>query len=294
MIFWGHMFKTLIKKVLNRYVYQDWNIAIADIGENLTPVNIKWMKHRYKDRWFADPFIVNETQDAYIVLAEECLHGTGRGRIARLTLAKRDCSLLKNEPILDLPTHLSFPNPIEVDNQMYIYPENASAGNTKYYEYGEKLNFGGVLSECGLADPVIIKGGDQYYLLATQGADCNGNRLTVWRSENPLGGYKKFQEIVFSDNIARRAGNVFSYKGYLISPAQICNNDYGEGVSFQKIEIKEDGVHTEEIKRIYPPTKEYPEGFHTYNVHGDKVAIDGYRYGSPLLHKLYFKIRKSK
>lgn len=40
-----------------------------------------------------------------------------------------------------------------------------------------------------------------------------------------------------------------------------------------------------------PPTKMYSEGFHTFNVFGDKVVIDGYRYGSKFLHDLYFKIR---
>ncbi len=32
-------------------------------------------------------------------------------------------------------------------------------------------------------------------------------------------------------------------------------------------------------------------GFHTYNVLGNKVVIDGYRYGSELIHDLYFDLR---
>ena len=39
----------IIRNLLNRYVYQDWNIAIADIADNLSPVNIKWMKHTYHE-----------------------------------------------------------------------------------------------------------------------------------------------------------------------------------------------------------------------------------------------------
>lgn len=77
----------------------------------------------------------------------------------------------------------------------------------------------------------------------------------------------------------------------MISPAQVCSHNYGEGVSFQEISFTGDKIQLNEIKRLYPPTKMYSEGFHTFNVFGDKVVIDGYRYGSKFLHDLYFKIR---
>lgn len=283
--------KHLIKTFLNRYVYQDWNIAVADISNDLSPADIKWMKHDYHDRWFADPFIIDETTDAYIILAEECMHNTMRGRLARLTVSKDDCRLLDNETILDLTTHLSFPNPIKVGRQMFIYPENASGGNTKYYRYGNELEVSGILSELPLADAVIAEIESSFYLFATIGEQCNGNILKVFRSDTPLSGYSKLTEIRFNDNVARRAGNIFRWKDKIISPAQVCNKDYGEGVSLQAVSIVNGIPEFNEIKRMYPPTKEYPEGFHTYNVFGNKVAIDGYRYGSKLLHNLYFKLR---
>lgn len=284
----------IIRRFLHRYIYQDWNIAVCDMSDDLTPVNVKWMKHDYKDRWFADPFIVDETLESYIILAEECPHGQ-KGRLVRLTLAKDDCRLISRQVILDLPTHLSFPNPIMIDGQVFIYPENAAAGSTSYYSYSEKgLECRGKISDIGLADPVIIIHGTDSYLLATIGKECNGNHIHIFKSNNTLSGYEEYGEQFFHDNIARRAGNVFWHNGMLISPAQVCNNDYGEGVSLQQLTIDDCGVHLKELKRIHPFSHQYPEGFHTYNVFGDKVAIDGYRYGSPFLHKLYFSIRKPK
>ncbi len=283
--------KSIIRKFLIRYVYQDWNIAIADIADDLTPININWMKHEYNDRWFADPFIISETNDTYIILAEECMHDTQKGRLARLTVTKDECHLVNNETILELPTHLSFPNSIKVDDKLFIYPENASGENTKYYCYGNELEVSGILSELPLADAVIAEIDGSFYMFATMGEQCNGNTLLIFRSDNPVSGYKKLTEIKFQDNVARRAGNVFKHNGMIISPAQICNNDYGEGVSLQAVSI-ENGIPVfNEIKRMYPQTKDYPEGFHTYNVFGNKIVIDGYRYGSRLLHNLYFKIR---
>lgn len=285
--------KHTIKELLYKYVYQNWNIAIATKNDDLSLKNIKWMKHSYKDRWFADPFIIDDTEDAYVVLVEEFMHSTRQGRLARLTVSKDSFSLLKNETILDIATHLSFPNPIVIDGKVYIYPENGAAGNTKYYTYGEELKQKGVLSELPLSDAIITKINGKYYILATLGEDCNGNNLRIYKSDTPLSGYKECQRIRFKDNTARRAGNVFEWNGQLISPAQVCNNDYGEGISLQVLEIVDGQISLKEIKRMMPPTKEYSEGFHTYNLYKNNVVvIDGYRYGSKILHNLYFKIRK--
>ena len=285
----------VIKRLLQKYVYQDWNIAIAEMNDDFSLSNIKWMKHSYKDRWFADPFIIADTEDSYTILVEEYLHSTRRGRLARLTVSKTDCTLLSNETMLDLPTHLSFPNPITVDGEMYIYPENGAAGITKYYTYGKYFDEAGELSALPLADATIVKITDTYYLLATLGKECNGNTLRVYKSVSPLGGFRECQQIQFPDNSARRAGNVFAWNGQLISPAQVCNNDYGEGVSLQLLEEKNGHITLKEIKRMMPPTKNYSEGFHTYNVYSENVVvIDGYRYGSKFFHKLYFNIRNKK
>lgn len=249
------------------------------------------MKHKYRDRWFADPFIVEETADTYIILVEEYMYSTRLGRLARLTVSKDECELLKNDTILDVPTHLSFPNFINVNGKQYIYPENAKNGKTTLYTYGKELQECGVLSELPLADAVVANIEEKWYLFATIGDLCNGNVLDIYCSSNPLSGYVKVQEIKFVDNVARRAGNLFLWQGKLISPAQICNEDYGQGVSLQEVTIGKGKISLNEIKRMYPPTQAYSEGFHTYNVFNKKVVIDGYRYGSKFLHNLYFKLR---
>ncbi len=286
------MLKRFLNKFLTYYVYRDWNIAIADISEDLDPVNVKWMKHNYRDRWFADPFVISETDDCYIVLVEECMHASGRGRIARLHVTKDTCELVKNETILDLPTHLSFPNFVINQTTTYLYPENASAGNTRYYRYGDVLDCCGIMTDEPLADAVMVEHQNEYYILATKGGDCNGSVLLIYHSLNQWKGYKKVQEVRFDDNIARRAGNVFEHNGCLISPAQVNNVDYGEGLSLQYLNIKRDRISLKEFKRIKPLHGKYSDGLHTYNVFGNrKVVIDGYRYRSHLLHKLYVKFR---
>lgn len=112
-----------------------------------------------------------------------------------------------------------------------------------------------------MSDPVIAPINGSYFLFATLGENRSGNILKVFQSKQAFNGFKRYTEIVFSDNIARRAGNFFEYKDTLISPAQVCNNKYGEGISLQKVQMNNGQFEITEIKRIYPPTKDYPEGF---------------------------------
>lgn len=283
--------KSLLNKLIFNNIHRHWNLAIADIDDELNPYNIKWMKHEYNDRWFADPFIIDDTLDSFIILAEEFMRDDRKARLAKLTVSKNDCKLLNNETVLNLDTHLSFPNFIDVEGKIYVYPENGRSGKTNYYEFGTPLKRVGELSPLPLADAVIQEIGGNYYLFFTLGSECNGNRLLVHVANNPFGPYEPKQEIVFKDNTARRAGRMFKFENRLISPAQICNSSYGEGVCLQEVLFYGNLLKLQEIQRIYPSSKEYPSGLHTFNVFGSHVVIDGYRFKYPFLSKIYFFMR---
>lgn len=52
------------------------------------PLSVNWLKHPYTDRWFADPFIFDVTDDVIIVLVEEWYDPIQRGRISKLVIDK--------------------------------------------------------------------------------------------------------------------------------------------------------------------------------------------------------------
>ena len=176
----------ILNKLIFNNVHRHWNIAIAEYNDDLSLHNIRWMKHNYIDRWFADPFIVDETADTFIILAEEYMRDDRKARLARLVVSKDDCKLLNNEIALNLDTHLSFPNFIVVDGKIYVYPENGRSGKTDYYELGTPLKRVGELSHLPLADAVIQEIGNNYYIFFTLGSECNGNRLQFMRPTIPL------------------------------------------------------------------------------------------------------------
>ena len=217
-----------------------------------------------------------------------------KGRIVRLTVRKSDMFLTDCEVLLDIETHLSFPNFLKVGPDVFIYPENGASGTLSCYKYGNTLEKCGVVLNQPVYDSTICLADGVYYLLCTEKTNPNGNILSVYGSSNPFSGYEKIQEIVFSDSIARRAGNVFHWNGNLISPAQICNKYYGEGLSFQQIAVKGGKLAFREIKRMYPKGGMLSPGLHTWNflpVSKNMIVIDGYKFGSKLFHDFYFKIR---
>ena len=98
----------------DKFAHYAWDLAYGTysekiILEGLKGVKINVVKNPYKNKWFADPFILEEDENYIQFLVEEFDYGVGRGRIARLNISKKDKKIVVCSIILDLPTHLSFP-----------------------------------------------------------------------------------------------------------------------------------------------------------------------------------------
>ena len=54
-----------LNKIKRNLLNISWNIGFLNIDKdfvNKSTWDIRWMKHNYKDRWFADPFILKVTR----------------------------------------------------------------------------------------------------------------------------------------------------------------------------------------------------------------------------------------
>lgn len=286
------MIRKLINLFLFRYIYPSWNVGVGVLCDGFVPESIRWVNNPFKDRWFADPFLYEEDSDYFHILVEEFLRDEKKGRISALSIRKSDMFLTSIDTLLDLESHLSFPIQIIVDGKTFIYPESSASGVTSSYLFdGNSVVFNDIILPKPVADPVIVEIEGEYYLFCTDSTDCNGKRLEIYHSKNALGGYSFFQSVVFPENIARRAGRFFRKNSALYSPAQVCNNDYGEGISLQEVKMENGMFIIKEVCRMYPSSKSYPDGFHTYNLYNDLVVIDGYRYRCPKLRKLFYAVR---
>ena len=94
-----------------------------------------WVKNPYKGEcWFADPFILDVTDDIITLLVEEMSSELGKGRIAKLTINRRTMAIEKMDILLEEDTHLSFPNIWREGNDIYVYPENYEGGGLNLYK----------------------------------------------------------------------------------------------------------------------------------------------------------------
>ena len=263
-----------------------WNIGFVentlDGVINGEPLKIKWLNHECKDRWFADPFILDVTDDKIYVLVEEYYYPHKRGRLAMLTIDKASNKLLKADTILELDSHLSFPAIIRRDGKILVYPENFKGGGLKLYELDlEKpaLVNGQSISDALLTDAIYTELFGKKQIYSTEIPNPNGSILGVYEMDE-TGKYVKVKEYTFPEKIARTAGDWFEYKGKKYRPAQESNVEYGHGISFQQIEESPEGLQFKELWRKTSPHPTMKVAFHTFNMYKGVMVMDcrGYRY----------------
>ena len=258
--------------------------------------SVNWLKHSYKDRWFADPFILDMTDNEIRILVEEWYDPIQRGRISRLVVDRSSFELKSNKVVLDTGTHLSFPAIERVGQDIFIHPESSAMGKLESYWYNKKEDcFEKVSTLCDepLTDSVATDLFGKRLLFSTKLPDANGKELGIysWNEVNNKFEIKDYYH--FSENISRMAGDFFAFDGKVYRPAQVCIKSYGDAVSLQEVACDNDKWSCREVRRIYSPHPNFELGFHTFNVYQDMIVVDALGYRRPRLAHLIKKIRKS-
>ena len=288
----------MIKRVYKYCVKHKWEIgfvknSIEDIlaGQRL---EVWWVKHDYKDRWFADPFILSVDNNYITLLVEEFYDPIRLGRIAKLVIDKKSHRIISNQLVLQLDTHLSFPAIIRNQGNIYIYPENYQSGVLKIYKYNPETNdchLFDVLCEEPLTDAIFQNIDGEDFIFSTKGDDPNGRTLGIYK-KNSINKYERFDTLIFEENIARMAGAFFMIGSNLYRPAQESNKSYGHSISIQNILHSKDKFIMNEVIRISSPHKIHKLGFHTFNVFGETIVVDVKGFRRPLLGNICYFLKR--
>lgn len=246
------------------------------------PIKVNWLKHHYKDRWFADPFIMDVTDSDIIVLVEEWNDHIQYGRISKIVVDKKTFMLKSLKVMIDDGTHMSFPAIERVDDGVYIHPENCVVGKLESYKYNEQEDCFekiGVLCEEPLTDSATITLFGRKFLFSTKVPDTNGKDLGIYEWDLDKRRFIFQTNYHFNDNISRMAGNFFKHCGKIYRPAQVCIKSYGDAVSLQEVMFENGKWNFRELRRVYSPNSELDLGFHTFNFYKDVIVVDaiGYR-----------------
>lgn len=262
---------------------------------------IHWVNDvKFKDSWFADPFIIEKSPSSISLFVEEFQFSRNKGRLSLIKVDSEDYRLLEVIPILDLDTHLSFPYPIWYKDELYVCPENNAANEVSIYRFdGSKLTDKVKLLTGKFVDTQIIERDGKFFLFtsrAREGLNGGAKEVEVYSSNDLFGPYNLIN-IIKNERIEERgAGLLFHSNEGIIRPAQNCNEKYGQGIVFYNIDIKDNGeVSQTEIGRI-DADESFKNGlcFHTFSVYDGLTAVDGFDYISRKIGKINPQIYKMK
>ena len=254
--------------------------SIAGLLAGEKPV-VDWVNDPVRDRWFADPFILDANEQEIVLLVEEInksYRNKQKGRISRLAIRRADMSITDVTPILELDTHLSFPAILRKDGQVYIYPENSESGQLTLYRYDDQsraCSRVGSICDDAVTDAIISDALGQQLMFATTRADANGNTLHIYsKPDDSADRFTQCDSVRFGENVARMAGQLFEHEGKVYRPTQECNVQYGHAITLQQVQRTPQGWQLTEVRRIYSTHPRLRTGTHTFNVHQGLIATD--------------------
>jgi glycosyltransferase involved in cell wall biosynthesis len=276
----------MLARFLAKFKIQTYNIGIIqsscqDILDNLSEMKIVWLEHRFKDRFFADPFLLWQDDINYYLLAEEFIFWEGKGKIAFLTVDKKSFSLKEKQTIIEEPYHLSYPFCEEGGKTVLV----ESCAADKSYEYHLSEDRRSVLkkklvSNVGLIDQTRLKKDGIEWLFATD-VKSPLSQLNIFYRYKPSKCFIPLDGNPVKNDIrtARPAGRFFLYGDKLIRPVQDSENRYGYCIRLMEVlNLDMQGLVEQEIACIKsennPP---FNETFHTFNVYDNFIIVDGSR-----------------
>lgn len=273
----------IVKKIIRKYGAQCWALGFVRGGMDAImhgeKLEMDWVKMP-KDRWFADPFVLDVSSNEIQLLVEDYPYSTQKGMISLLKIDRETMAIRSRKVLLELPTHLSFPNILRKDGHIYVYPENAYGNRCALYEYdanNEQLVFHSIICNDAVWDSCLS---DQFgdNLLFTAAHD--DYHLDIYRLNENNALYESWKVIDSEKPNCRLGGALFEYQGAWYYPAQDCSKGYGSGMDIKKIErVGDDWLFTT-MARVDSPHDTMRLGCHTLNTYKDIVVIDvyGYRY----------------
>lgn len=289
----------LLRKIqYNQY----WDIGFCEQtpeelirDKQLKPV--RWLKHPYRDRWFADPFIYKVTESEIVVFVEECPMENPKGIICELVIDRRSMSLQERHVMLELDTHLSYPAIIRHNGKDYVYPENGASGKLNIYEY-DKVNHKLVNPVCildeAVADATIIKQNGRHYMSATKFPDTQ-KKAYLYVADSPFGPFMQVGEKPYQADArcSRQGGNWLPIGGKVYRPGQDCVERYGAALTIMETVGIDGNIGENESFHIDPIQGRYGLGLHTINHCDGFCVVDGYGYYMQFLGEFYYSwVRK--
>jgi len=287
----------MMGKLREKFKLGVWNVGIIDskvedLLENTAKLSVRWVKHKYRDRFFADPFLYSKDENSYYILVEEFPFYENRGFISLLTVDRRTMRLTKKEKLIEESWHLSYP--IVYDGK--IVPEAYRSGKVFAYDFKEPNSMPKEeIFPSGLIDQTFLHYDGYEWIFATDKENPLAGLKIFYRKDNESWVPHKLNPVKTDIKNSRPGGNFFVRNGRLFRPVQDSEECYGRRIRIMQIDsLTTDNFAEHEVavfdSDTYPP---YNKAFHTFNVEDSFVVVDGYReYTSFFIKPMCLKLPK--
>ncbi len=263
-----------------------WNVGFAGGGPRRLladePLDVRWLPEPRPRSFLADPFLI-ERDGVRALFAEDFDYVRGRGVIDALVLDADD-RVVRRTRVIDAPTHLSYPFPLEIGGALYLVPENCGANEVALYrcvrfpdrwerEAALFPHFDGV-------DTTLFAHGGRWWAFCTRYSRGSSLALHALHAPAPRGPWTDhpLNPIVVDVASARPAGAPFVVDGALYRLGQDCSQTYGGAVVIARVDELTPLAYRETlVKRIAPPAGRYHDGIHTISFAGDTIVVDAKR-----------------
>ncbi len=282
-LLWSKVIEKTIELYYNNFYVNQW-ILMYDIKDTFSSSLWRYKKiFPPKDRFYADPHIIQENGQYYIFV-EEFIFGTDRGFISVIEMDENG-NYKAPQPVLERPYHLSYPFVFKHENDFYMIPETQSNRTVEIYrctEFPHRWEFAmNLMEDIRAGDATLHYQDNRWWMFATvtetRGASL-ADELCIFSSEELLS--KNWQPhpknpVVSDCRKARPAGKLFRHGEGLYRPGQNSSHRYGYGFKLSEIKrLTADDYCEETVSSIEPNWDSRIIGTHTFNHVGDLHMID--------------------
>lgn len=252
-----------------------------------------------KDYWVADPFPIEYNKELYI-FGEVFEYRTLKGAIGYTKLEKNTFAPWK--VIIREPYHLSFPNLIYKNDEIYMCPESHANKTLDLYKClkfpDTWVKVKSLAENIDLVDTVFLSKNDCIYGIGCEWKSLKEHKMKLIKMSSKGIEISNGNLNTLEYYLTRPAGKIYcdeNGKEYLVS--QICRDRYGQGIVFKSFVIEWPDYIEKEEKRILPEDVNCNlhvkiNGIHTFNVTENYVVIDVLWTRFNALEKMYRIKRK--
>jgi hypothetical protein len=279
------MMRRGVRKILRKPCGLTWKLAIrnSDVPLFRQPDGtalgeFRWLENPPGHFW-ADPFLITKDGDTWLFF-EDMDDQAGFASIA-CGLVTETGELREVRPALTIGSHLSYPQIIEADGQLFMIPETAATGGVDLYRarrFPDDWVFEKRLLNFPAVDSTIFRHAGTWWMCTSPMAVPSHAPITwLFRADSILGPWHHDPAgpVSLSAACARGAGNVLFDSGALLRPSQDCAISYGRALIFNRVDNLEGRYAEHEMARVEPGWKANLIGVHTYNRSGHWEVIDG-------------------